>query len=107
MDHHVRDILLTATLAAFAGPALLDAQSFTGAMIGVITDPSGAAVPNAKVTAAEASSNLVSQTISDVHGVYSFPALRPGTYRVEAEAAGFRKLIRPNIEVRVNDRLEV
>ena len=68
MHHRVRDIILTAALAAFAGPALLEAQSFAGAMIGSVTDPSGAAVPNAKVTAAAGTSNLVTATQSDLHG---------------------------------------
>ena len=84
-----------ATLAAFAGSALLQAQSITGAITGSITDPSGAAVPNAKVTATEVSSNIASETQSDVRGSYSFPSLRPGVYRVEVEATGFRKLVHP------------
>ena len=77
MRHRVRDILLTATLAAFAGQALLEAQSFTGAMIGSVSDPSGAAVPNEKLTAAEGSSNIVTETQSDLHGDYSFPRCGP------------------------------
>ena len=107
MHRRVRDILLMATLAAFAGSALLQAQSITGAITGSITDPSGAAVPSAKVTATEVSSNIASETQSDVRGSYSFPSLRPGVYRVDVEATGFRKLVHPSIEVRVNDRLEV
>jgi hypothetical protein len=90
-----------------AGSAILSGQSFTGAITGTITDQSGAAVPNAKLTAIEESSNISSETQSDVRGAYSFPSLRPGTYRVEAEASGFRKLVHAAIEVRVNDRLEV
>src|SRR5439155_22487581 len=79
--------LLTAILPAFAGPALLKAQSFTGGVTGLVTDPSGAAVPNTKLTAAEESSHLVTATQSDVRGGYAFPSLRPGTYRIHAEAA--------------------
>jgi hypothetical protein len=40
-------------------------------------------------------------------GDYAFPALRPGLYRLEAEAPGFSKLVRSGIELRVNDRLRV
>ena len=107
MHRRVRHIFLMATLAAFAGSALLQAQSITGAITGSITDPSGAAVPSAKVTATEVSSNIASETQSDVRGSYSFPSLRPGVYRIEVEATGFRKLVNPSIEVRVNDRLEI
>ncbi|HLJ17099.1 MAG TPA: TonB-dependent receptor [Bryobacteraceae bacterium] len=94
-------------LVAFAAAAPLRAQSTTGAIVGTVTDQSDAAVPNAKLTATEVSSNTATETVSDPRGLYSFPALRPGVYRVEAEASGFRKLTEPNIQVRVDDRLEV
>jgi hypothetical protein len=89
------------------GAAMLPGQSFTGAITGTVADPSGAAIPNVKVTAVEQRSNVSSETKSDTRGVYLFPALRPGMYRMEAEASGFRKLVRSGIEVRVNDSLTV
>src|SRR4051812_5100363 len=73
MSRRVRDIFAMAALAVFAGFALLQAQSFTGAIIGTITDPTGAAVPAAKLKAIEESSNLVTETGSDVRGGYFFP----------------------------------
>jgi hypothetical protein len=91
----------------FAGCSLLSGQSFTGAIIGSVTDPSGAAVANAHVKAVEERSNVAAETGTDIHGAYAFPALRPGIYRVETEATGFRRLVRPSIEVHVADRLEV
>ncbi|HEY3838270.1 MAG TPA: carboxypeptidase-like regulatory domain-containing protein, partial [Bryobacteraceae bacterium] len=94
-------------LAAFAPAIPLNAQSITGAIIGTITDQSDAAVANAKLTATEVTSNVATETVSDAQGLYSFPSLRSGVYRIEAEAPGFRKLSEPNIEVRVNDRLEI
>ncbi|MEP7365021.1 MAG: TonB-dependent receptor [Acidobacteriota bacterium] len=96
-----------ALLAVLIIPTCLTAQSITGGISGVITDQSGASVPNAKLAAIETRSNVVSQTVSDATGAYSFPLLRVGQYRVEVEADGFRKLVRSGIEVRVNDRLRV
>jgi len=96
-----------ATMAVIAVAPTLWSQSFTGAITGAITDPSGAGIPNAKVVAIEERSNVSSETISDIAGFYSFPALRSGLYRLEVEATGFRKLVRSGIEVRVNDRLRV
>jgi hypothetical protein len=92
---------------AFALAAPLRAQSITGAIVGTVTDQSDAAVANVKLTATEVTSNAATETVSDARGMYSFPALRSGVYRIEAEATGFRKLSQPNIEVRVNDRLEI
>lgn len=82
-------------------------QSTTGAVTGRVADPSGAGVPGARVTAVEERSNMMSETWSDAQGGYAFPALRPGVYRFEVEADGFRRLTRSGVEVRVNDRLLV
>lgn len=82
-------------------------QSTTGAVVGTIADPSAAGVPQARVVATEQRTNLTAETVSDASGAYAFPALRPGMYRIEAEAAGFRKAVRSGVEVRVNDRLEI
>jgi hypothetical protein len=92
---------------AFAGVGALKAQSITGAIIGTVTDQSDAAVVGVKVAATEVDSNIATQTASDAQGMYSFPALRPGVYRIEAEAPGFRKLSKPNVEIHVNDRVEI
>jgi hypothetical protein len=92
-------LICTATFAA--------AQSTTGAVTGGVADPSGAAIPNAKLTATEERTRLSFETVSDAQGEYVFPALRSGVYRIEAEAGGFRKLVRAGIQVRVNDRLRV
>jgi len=93
------------TLLGCAGAGL--GQSITGAIVGVVTDPSSAAVPGARLIAVEENTNLRSETTSDAQGNYAFPSLRPGTYRIEVEAPGFRKLVRSGIEVRVNDRLRL
>ncbi|MBL8222510.1 MAG: carboxypeptidase regulatory-like domain-containing protein, partial [Bryobacterales bacterium] len=76
-------------------------QSTTGAVVGTIADPSAAGVPQVRVVATEQRTNLTAETVSDASGAYAFPALRPGMYRIEAEAAGFRKAVRSGVEVRV------
>ena len=96
--------LVLTIVTATAG---LEGQSFTGAIARAVTDPSGAAVPHARLTATEQDSNVKAEALSDASGRYIFPSLRPGVYRIEAEASGFSKLVNPNIEVRVNDRLEI
>ncbi len=85
----------------------LYAQVNTGAITGTVSDPSSAAVPGVRVVARESRSNIASETVGDSQGIFSFPALSPGVYRLEAESQGFRKLIRNGIELRVNDRLRV
>jgi hypothetical protein len=57
---------------------------------GVVTDASGAVLPNAKVTIRDRGTNISSIARTDDKGSYFFTGLRPSTYDVKAEAAGFR-----------------
>jgi Carboxypeptidase regulatory-like domain/TonB dependent receptor-like, beta-barrel len=66
-------------------------QSFTAAVRGVVTDPTGAAVANAKVIITEAARNVQHQTTTDDQGRYHMSALPPGQYTMTVEANGFRR----------------
>ncbi|HZU28427.1 MAG TPA: TonB-dependent receptor [Bryobacteraceae bacterium] len=65
------------------------AQTTFGSITGVITDPSGAAVPQAQVIVTNQDTNLVRRQSTSSAGVYTVPDLIPGRYSVRAEAAGF------------------
>lgn len=73
-------LLLTANIAL--------AQSTTAALLGTVTDQSGAVVTNAHVTAINQGTNLARATKTDSTGNYQIPALPIGTYRVEVQATG-------------------
>lgn len=89
------------------------AQTGASTVRGMITDPQGKAVAGASVTLTNTERNFTRTQTSNEEGVYSFPAVPPGTYRVEAEAAGFKKSsisdVRALIEtpVDINVQLEV
>ena len=76
------------------------AQSTAG-LNGTITDPTGAAVPNAKVTAINQATSVESSTQADSAGAYLFSSLPIGKYRVEVTASGFQKAIVPGIDLPV------
>lgn len=57
---------------------------------GTVTDPSGAVVPQARVTLIEDATQLVRLATTGEDGVYSFVALLPGTYTLKVEGAGFK-----------------
>jgi hypothetical protein len=63
-------------------------------LTGVVTDPSGAAIVNAKITAVQKATNTSATTSSTDTGNYTLPALDIGVYRVEAEAPGFKRVVR-------------
>lgn len=77
-------LLLGASLCA-------SAQTFTGNITGIITDASGAALAGAQVNLKNnATNDSRSATTNDI-GLYNFPQLAPGTYRIEVEMKGFKK----------------
>src|SRR6478752_3796004 len=73
---------------ASAGTAI--AQRYLGGIQGEITDPSGAKVSGASVTAEEVSTHYKSEATTNNAGSYNFPALNPGSYILTVAAKGFQ-----------------
>ncbi len=99
-----RFALIFAVVACSA--ALLRAD-VTGSIFGTTRDISQAAVAGARVSATNVETNLMKEATSGADGEYRLLALPPGTYRVQASAAGFQDFLTTNIDVKVNDRLKV
>ena len=78
-------------------PILLTAQVQNGQFTGVVTDPSGAAIPNAKVTVTNTGTNLAITTSTTQSGLFVARELPPGTYKITAEASGFKTVSSTNI----------
>ncbi len=97
-----RCILLLLIVAAFAF-----AQDFRATLSGVVTDPSGAAIPGATVKATNTSTNAVKEAQTTAVGNYTIPYLDPGVYNVEVSAAGFQTIIREKIVLRVADKVNL
>ena len=66
------------------------AQTFRGSINGTITDPSGAVITGAKVTATEVATAVVRQTVASGAGEFSFNDLPANTYTVKVDATGFQ-----------------
>jgi hypothetical protein len=85
----------------------LFAQRDLGTIVGTVSDPQGAVIPNAKITITEDATGLTYEVTASAEGDYIRPALKPGTYTVTAEAAGFRRVARQNIVLVGGDRVGV
>jgi hypothetical protein len=85
----------------------LAAQEYRATLLGAVIDPSGASVPNARVTATNTQTgvSVISQTGAD--GNYVIPFLLPGAYSLRVEAPGFKTFERSPIELRINDRTRI
>lgn len=90
---------------ALAVPAA--AQEITGTITGVVTDQSGAAIPGVTVVVRNVGTNAEQTVVTDGSGTYVATLLPAGRYEVSAELAGFKRFVRSNLEVTVNDRLGV
>lgn len=94
--------LLAAALfccALFAGETL--AQQITATISGTVTDPAGAVVPGATVTATSAETGLVKTATTNDDGNYTITFLQPGTYNIAVSQAGFTTVKRENIKLEV------
>lgn len=77
--------------------AVAAAQVQNGQFTGTVTDPSGAAIPNAKVSVTNLGTNLTVNTVSNQTGVYNARELPPGSYKISVEAPGFKTAANTNV----------
>jgi hypothetical protein len=103
-------VLLLVAMTAGAGlivPSHASAQAVTGTLLGNVTDSSGAGVPGATVTVTEVQTNISRSAVSNDAGYFIFASLQNGTYTVDAELTGFKKIVRQNVKVDVNTTIRV
>src|SRR5437764_6050900 len=80
--------LVSAVLWLLSYPSA-NAQTTFGSITGVVTDPTGAAVPNAQITVVNQDTGFTRRQLTGTTGVYTVPDLVPGPYRVRVEGNGF------------------
>jgi len=86
-------------LALFSGSALHAQSTSGGGIQGTVTDPSGAVVRDAEITATNTDTGVQMVRKSNGSGVYSLQPLQAGPYIVEVVAKGFQRLLQQNITV--------
>lgn len=80
-------------------------QTTSTTILGTVTDPSGAAVAGAKVTATNIRTQVKREDVSTSSGDYSFPLLDIGEYSVTVEAPGFKTANRAGLVLQINEKL--
>ncbi len=76
-------------------------------MQGVITDSSGAVIPNAAVTLTNTNQGLILKTNTDGRGVYFFSPIKIGAYTITATAPGFKAITQEHLRVNLQQRLNL
>jgi hypothetical protein len=96
-------LLLAALVLVFAAQGL--AQEAT--IVGTVTDPTGASVPNVSITVTNIETGLARTLVTSSDGQYVAPDLHIGHYSVKATASGFKAAEQKDINLTVGDRLRL
>ncbi len=83
------------------------AQTFTATLTGTVSDPSGGALPNAKVIVTNQGTKLDYTTTTTDAGIYTLPFLPVGAYVISVEASGFKKLVSNELRLEINQTARV
>ena len=90
-----------------AVPFAAHAQQYSGSIVGTVTDPSGAAVAGATVTATNTGTNATYTATTTDLGAYTFPQMVVGTYEIHIKASSFKEFIAKGVEVHTSTAAEV
>src|SRR5215471_14179277 len=96
-----------ALILAASSLCVIYAQSTNGSINGRIIDPSQALITDAKFAVISAGTNVRYETTTNSLGQYYLANLPPGAYRIEIESPGFKRLIKPDVLIHVQDSLEI
>jgi hypothetical protein len=83
------------------------AQSPTGTISGIVTDPTGATIADAEVLVVNDATRVQFAMKSNDEGIYVVPNLPPGNYRIQVARVGFKTIIKPDITINVQDALAI
>jgi hypothetical protein len=94
--------LLTSSVLflVLTAPGLV-AQSITASLEGIVRDPSGATVPEARVRVVNTNTNVAKEVTTNVDGFFIATLLQPGTYSITVEKQGFKQFQRDSIHLQV------
>ena len=94
-------------LFVFSIAPLEAAQVLYGSLTGNVTDASHAVLPGAHIEALNVNTGVARQVAADTKGVYLFPELLPGTYKVTVSASGFTTVETDNVRIDANTEARV
>src|SRR2546428_57235 len=76
-------------------------------LVGQVLDPSGHVVPRASVVLTDLATNVTVQTLTGPDGLYVFLEPKPGRYSIAVEAAGFQRVVRPEVTLATGEKIRL
>jgi hypothetical protein len=95
-------VLALFLFAAFVSAIPLRAQDVTASITGVVSDPTGAMIAAAAVTATDLDRGTIFSTVTDSAGAYNLARLPVGRYQVKVASTGFQAAVQPQVELVIN-----
>ena len=89
----------------FAFSLVAVTQTETAVISGRVTDPSGAVIKDAEITITNIDTNISSTVSTNDRGIYVFPGVYPGRYRLAVKSVGFKEIVETNLIVHVQDTI--
>jgi hypothetical protein len=103
----LRGVVLVVLAALFGLTMPAWSQEVTAAIVGTVTDPSGAPIKGAGVTATDVDRGTVWNAKTNESGAYNLPRVPIGSYKVEISSPGFQKSVRPPFTLVLNQTARV
>ena len=100
-------LISLAALINFSVPRTCTAQALYGTLVGNVTDPSSAGVPQATVTILHKETGESREATTNNAGAYEFSTINTGTYQVTVMKEGFFKYVRSDVAVSINTVVRV
>ena len=103
-------VLIPASILLFvilSAVPLATAQLYTGSVTGVVTDPSGGSVPNAKISLVDEAKGFAFNAVTDSNGRYLLRSIPPGAYKISVEAQSFQTNSQDEVKVDVSQNLSI
>ncbi len=108
MTHSSRLVARVLGVAMLLAASVVPSRAQTqGGISGLVTDSSGAPVPGATVTVTNTATRGTRNTTTNVEGLYTFPAVPPGTYALKVELQGFKTAEIRSFKVDVQETVRV
>jgi Carboxypeptidase regulatory-like domain len=104
---HQSALIFCLVLAVALVPRAIAQQSTNAQITGIVTDSTGASVPEVSLKATNTATNVEFSTVSNEAGVYVLPQLVPGPYQITVSKEGFQTLVRSEITLRIGDRATI
>ena len=102
-----RKLFHLSILCLFLGLFASQAFAQEATLLGTVTDPSGAAVPNVNLTITDVDTGVARQVVTNSDGQYIAPNLHIGHYAIRVDATGFKRIEQSNVVLQVGDRSRI